>query len=99
MPSSSEHEYSIQTESDRIFRNVLLNDDRLQLPNGVKDVAGHTTFDAGALSEPFIPSPVKMTESSAALWALAATFANSICKERYGLEQGVVVNSDAASLF
>jgi hypothetical protein len=99
MPSNIDKDYSIQEESERIFRNVLLTDQSLHLPEGIRDLANRTKFDANAISEPFLPTPVKMTQSITALWALGATIANFICKERYELDQDVVIDSDAASLF
>lgn len=90
---------SLQEESARVFHEFLLNDTRLGLPAKVRELAKKTTFDAGTVSAPYIPAPLKITESSAALWALAATYANAIAHERYGIEQSVTVNTDLASLF
>jgi crotonobetainyl-CoA:carnitine CoA-transferase CaiB-like acyl-CoA transferase len=92
-------DYTIQKESERIFREVLIKGDRLGLPDSVKELASKTTFDANAISLPYIPCPLKFTESSASLWALAGTYGNVIAKERYGVDQSVVVNTDIASLF
>ncbi|KAI1086460.1 CAIB/BAIF family enzyme [Rostrohypoxylon terebratum] len=92
--------YTIQAEASRIFRSVLLADSRLQIPEHVEAASRRTSFDSSALASPFLPSPVKCTELSAALWALLATFGNAICADRYGLDdQRVVVNSDVASAF
>ncbi|KAH7199172.1 CoA-transferase family III domain-containing protein [Fusarium oxysporum] len=90
---------SLQQESARVFHEVLLNDARLALPAKVQELAERTTFDALAIPAPYIPVPLKVTESSAALWALAATYANAIVRERYGIEQSASVNTDLASLF
>ncbi|KAI2605673.1 CoA-transferase family III [Hypoxylon fragiforme] len=96
----TDNHYTIQKEASRIFHSVLLKDARLQIPSAVKDAAERTSFDNSALTTPFLPAPVKCTESSTALWALLATFGNTIASERYGLvEQKVVVNSDVASIF
>jgi crotonobetainyl-CoA:carnitine CoA-transferase CaiB-like acyl-CoA transferase len=85
----------------RIFHQVLLRDQRLRLPQKVLDIASSTTIDdtTTTIAAPFIPAPLKFTESSSALWALAATYGNAIVKERFGIEQRVVVNTDVASLF
>ncbi|RWA14557.1 hypothetical protein EKO27_g567 [Xylaria grammica] len=91
--------YSIQTEAARIFRSVLLADLRLEIPDEVRRASERTSFDPSALSEPFLPAPVKCTESSAALWALLGTFGNAIAERRYGITQSCVVSSDVASLF
>lgn len=91
--------YTIQTESERIFRDVLLKDAALELPPLVKELATKTTFDGSSIAQPFLPCPLKMVETSTALWALVSTFANAISRERFGTEQAVTINSDAASLF
>ncbi|KAI1098759.1 CoA-transferase family III [Jackrogersella minutella] len=96
----AEDTYTIQKEALRILRSILLPDRRLQVPYSVKAAAWRTSFDSAALSSPFLPAPIKCSESSAALWALLATFGNTIAAERYGLtDQKVVVNSDIASIF
>ncbi|KAI1204460.1 CoA-transferase family III [Annulohypoxylon truncatum] len=92
--------YTIQAEASRILNSVLLTDSRLQIPESVKTAAQRTSFDPSALTTPFLPAPIKCSESSTALWALLATFGNTICADRYGLtDQNVVVNSDVASIF
>jgi crotonobetainyl-CoA:carnitine CoA-transferase CaiB-like acyl-CoA transferase len=91
--------YSVQAAADEIFRDVLLRDHRLQLPEGTAAIAARTKFSTQAMSKPFLPTPMKMTESITALWALAASIGNFICRERYGIEQDVMVNSDTATLF
>lgn len=97
----ADDDYTIQKEASRILHSVLLTDPRLQIPASVKAAAQRTSFDTSALQTPFLPAPVKCSESSAALWALLATFGNAIAGERYpGLaDQRVVVNSDVASIF
>ncbi|KAF2966373.1 hypothetical protein GQX73_g7169 [Xylaria multiplex] len=91
--------YTIQKEAERIFRSVLLADSRLEIPDEVRRASERTSFDPSALAEPFLPAPVKCTESSAALWALLGTFGNAIAERRYGITQSCVVSSDVASLF
>ncbi|KAI0394061.1 CAIB/BAIF family enzyme [Xylariaceae sp. FL0594] len=91
--------YTIQTEASRILYSVLLADERLGIPDKVLEAAKRTSFDPACLSEPYLPAPVKCTESSAALWALLGTFGNAIVQERWGITQSCVVSSDVASLF
>lgn len=92
--------YSIQDEAHHIFYDILLKDPRLCLPKEIHDVASRTVFNrVGTISRPFLPSPLKMVESSTALWALLATFGNVIAEERFGISQVVEINSDAATLF
>ncbi|KAH9992256.1 CAIB/BAIF family enzyme [Xylariaceae sp. FL0662B] len=101
-------EYTIQREAARILHTVLLPDPRLQIPPSVRRLAPRTRFSESARAQPFLPAPVKCTESSAALWGLLATFGNAISAERWGSSvpgigkeegQDVAVDSDAASLF
>ncbi|GAW25836.1 putative CAIB BAIF family enzyme [Rosellinia necatrix] len=93
-------EYTIQGEAARILHSVLLADPRLEIPDGVRAAARKTTFDPAALSQPFLPAPLKCSESSAALWALLAAYGNAIASDRYALgPQRCVVSSDVASLF
>jgi hypothetical protein len=96
---SASPSYTIQQGAEEIFRSVLLEHDRLGLPEEVKEAASRTTFSKDAISDPYFPTCLKFSESSAALWALVATYGNAITKTRYDLEQDVVINSDAASLF
>ncbi|KAF5700033.1 CAIB BAIF family enzyme [Fusarium mundagurra] len=90
---------TLQEESAHVFHEVLLNDARLALPAKVRELAKKTVFNSLAIPTPYIPVPLKVTESSAALWALAATYANAIVRERYAIEQSATVNTDLASLF
>ncbi|KAI1879255.1 hypothetical protein JX265_002209 [Neoarthrinium moseri] len=93
-------DYSIQKEAERIFREVLLKDERLGLPSEVHEAASRTIIDtATTIAKPFLPAPTKASETSTALWALLATYGNSITKHRFGVEQSVTVNSDVATLF
>lgn len=89
---------SVQAEAERIFKDVLLPDARLGIPNDAASLATRTKFSTRSLSHPVVPTPVKMTESMTALWALAAAVGNSICQRRYGIDQDVVIDSDVATL-
>ncbi|EXJ90174.1 hypothetical protein A1O3_03243 [Capronia epimyces CBS 606.96] len=97
--SSSSEDGSVQDEAERIFRDVLLKDERLQLPANIGQFVKATTIDRTTTQQPVLPGPSKMTETSTALWALAATLGNLISHERYGIVQQVSVDSDAATLF
>ncbi|KAK8063358.1 caib baif family enzyme [Apiospora saccharicola] len=95
--------YTIHQEANRIFHDVLLPDARLGLPPEVLAAASRTTFatTTTTIARPFIPVPTKVTECSAALWALLSTYANTIVTQRFSLPdlQNVVVDSDAATAF
>jgi hypothetical protein len=92
-------DYSIFTETFRIFHEVLLQDPKLDLPSSFFEAAKRISF-VGGDDKPFVLSPLKMTESSAALHALVATAGNVAAAERYHLDyQEVEVNTDLATLF
>ncbi|EHA46804.1 CAIB/BAIF family enzyme [Pyricularia oryzae 70-15] len=95
----TDRSYSIREEADRIFRDVLLKDTRLHLPSKVHSAASNTSFLQSTIDTPYIPVPLKFTETSSALWALAATIGSAIAKDRYNTEQKATVNTDIASLF
>ncbi|KAF5583992.1 acyl transferase carnitine dehydratase [Fusarium pseudocircinatum] len=91
--------YSISTEATRILNKVLLQDPRLQLPDSFVKAAEKVNF-VGEDDQPFILTPLKITESSAALNALVATAANVVAAERYGINyQNIEINTDLATLF
>ncbi|KAG7414092.1 Succinate--hydroxymethylglutarate CoA-transferase [Fusarium oxysporum f. sp. rapae] len=91
--------YSICTEATRILNEVLLQDPRLRLPDSFIKAAERVKF-VGEDDQPFVLTPLKITESSAALNALVATAANVVAAERYGINyQNVEINTDLATLF
>ncbi|KAM0277044.1 hypothetical protein ACHAQH_006114 [Verticillium albo-atrum] len=92
-------EYSVTEEASRVLNEVLLDDTRLNLPSPFRDAARKIKF-TNADPRPFVLTPAKITESSSALTALAATAANVIAAERYNINyQDVEVNTDLATLF
>lgn len=101
MSADTPKAYSIRREADRIFRDVLLRDARLQLPPKVLELAGRTSFDApGTIDTPYLPVPLRFGEVSAALWALAGTLGSAIARDRFGVAaQDVTVNTDVAALY
>ncbi|KAJ5678994.1 hypothetical protein N7462_007238 [Penicillium macrosclerotiorum] len=90
--------YSIQAESARILTDCLLDGKDIEFPSSFREAAKKVRFIGD--SQPFIPTPLKITESSAALNALVASIASTISKDRYGIDyQDITVNTDVASLF
>ncbi|ROV99784.1 hypothetical protein VSDG_02977 [Cytospora chrysosperma] len=90
--------YSIFTESARILNSVL-SDPKLDLPASFAEAAKKVKFIGGD-DQPFVLTPLKITESCASLTALVATAANVVAAERYGIGyQDVQVNTDLATLF
>ncbi|KAH9885682.1 CAIB/BAIF family enzyme [Xylariomycetidae sp. FL2044] len=114
-PSQSSQPYTIQTEAARILHTILLPDPRLQIPASVHSFASSpqrltfTTRHPSTLAAPFLPAPLKCSESSTALWGLLASFGGAIAAARWSTstdhaaaeirDQKVEVDSDAATLF
>ncbi|KAK7549946.1 CAIB/BAIF family protein [Phyllosticta citricarpa] len=91
--------YSVQVEAQRILEENLLKDARLGIPRSVADAAKNIEFTGGD-SQPFVPSPCRMTESGSALTALVAASGSAVAADRYGLDyQKIEVNTDVATLF
>ena len=81
--------YSVQEESKRILASLLSS--ALPIPASVVSAAQDVTFTGD--SQPFIPSPCKMTESSSALSALLAASAAAVAADRYGLHASIQVDT------
>lgn len=93
------NEYSLVDETSNIFHNVLLKDEKLNLPASFLEAAKRVNF-TGKDDKPFILMPMKITESSASLHALVATAANVATAERYGVDyQKVEIDLDLATLY
>ena len=91
--------YSVQDESSRILHEVLLADPALGLSTPIIEAAKKVHFTGGS-SKQFVPTPVKLTESSASLTALVAAAASAVAEARYGIGyQDIEVNTDVATLF
>ncbi|KAK8152557.1 CoA-transferase family III domain-containing protein [Phyllosticta citrichinensis] len=91
--------YSVQGEAQRILQENLLEDARLGISRSVADASKKIEFTGGD-SQPFVPSPCKMTESGSALTALVAASGSAVAADRYGIEhQEIEVNTDVATLF
>ena len=91
--------YNINDEASRIFRDVLVADRALNLSPSIKEAAQKVRFNGGD-GRPFVPTPLKMTESSAVLNGLVSAAASAVAADRYGIEyQDIEVNTDIATLF
>lgn len=88
--------YSVPAVAREIFEQ-LLADERLNLPQAVKDAAPNVTFEGSDL--PFLCVPFKFAEGIAAVKGLEAAFAIAIGQERFGKTAHAVVNTDHAALF
>ncbi|KAL4994882.1 CoA-transferase family III domain-containing protein [Aspergillus recurvatus] len=90
--------YSIQAEAARVLEEHLLNNKALDIPDSFKEAAKKVKFIGD--SAPFIPTPLKITESSSALNAFVGIIASAVSRNRYGHDyQGITINTDVASLF
>jgi hypothetical protein len=72
---------SIADEATHILNRCLLQNRDLNIPYSVSAYASAVIFHPRA--EPFMLTPMKMSESVSALWACIGLFASSICQERY----------------
>jgi crotonobetainyl-CoA:carnitine CoA-transferase CaiB-like acyl-CoA transferase len=90
---------SMGSEARRILDTELLNNKSLGIPNSIIKRLSTTQF-APADALPVIPTPCKISESAAALWALVGLFAAKIHEDRYGADQqDVHVDLLQATLF
>lgn len=91
--------YNINDESSRILEDVLVGDSGLNLLPSIREAAKRVDFTGGD-GKAFLPTPVKMTESSAALTGLVSAAASAAAADRYGIDhQDIEVNTDVASLY
>lgn len=89
--------YSIQDESKRVLE-TLLADPKLNIPQSISDAAKKVKFRGH--SKPFVPTPFKMTESSASLNGLVAAATSAVAADRYKIDtQDIEIDTDLATLF
>ena len=101
MSTFQNKEYLLQLEATKILER-LVEDPGLQIPKVVKKYASEVEFHSEAgLTKPYMPTPLKFTESSASLWGLIAAFTNALIVDRYGAEheQKSKVSLDKSSLY
>jgi len=92
--------YNLHTETSRILHDVLIASPALNILPSIKEAAKKVKFTGGGDGRPFLPTPMKMTESSSALNALVAAGANAVATDRYEIDlQDIEVNTDLATLF
>lgn len=90
---------TIAAEARRILAEHLQANTSLQLPSNVTNRLATVQFTPETVT-PSVPTPAKLSESSAALWALLGVFSAVIAEERYGLpQQDVTVDVHSATLF
>lgn len=93
--------YTLAEGAERALRERLLNCTNLGFPEEIVDAASKlkVTFTPERES-PFLPSALKLTESSSSLWAFLGIFGHAICKNRYGVaDDEVIVDLYSSSLF
>ncbi|KIW35511.1 uncharacterized protein PV07_02202 [Cladophialophora immunda] len=74
---------SIPKEAKQILVRHLLENPSLDIPSQVSRNVSAVTFTPEA--GPFMPTPMKMSESVSALWACIGLFASAISQERYSV--------------
>lgn len=91
--------YNVNEEASRIFQDVLVSDPALNLLPSIKEAAKKVRFTGGD-GRPFVPTPLKMTESSAVLNGLVSASASAVASDRYKIaHQDIEVDTDIATLF
>jgi hypothetical protein len=84
--------YNVQEESKKILLEHAINDSRLGFTPEVKEACERVKF-VGRDGKPYLPTPLKMTESISALSGLVGALSAVVAKERYGIQQSVTVNT------
>jgi hypothetical protein len=84
-------DYNVQHEARNILLERLISDNRLLLSPSVLEACQKVTFVGD--SNPFVPTPCKITESVSAISGLVGALASVVAKERYGIEQDVEINT------
>lgn len=93
--STSTSTASVTKEAARILKECLIQNSDLAMPASVTDLASLVTFTPECA--PYIPTPMKMTESCSALWGCVGLFATAISKERYGIAEPGKIEVDVHS--
>lgn len=83
---------SIPKEAKRILLQCLVGNAALEMPPEVVELAPAVKFTPEI--SPFMPTPMKMTESVSALWASIGLFATAIARKRYGMDQRMDIGVD-----
>lgn len=78
---SADRPCSVPDEAMTILMDHLLHNPSLAIPSKVSEDAPSVVF--GPSVEPFMLTPMKMTESVSALWACVGLFGSAVCQDRY----------------
>jgi len=90
---------TIAAEAYRILDERLLHNEELHIPPEIAERLSSVKFGPSNVL-PIVPTPCKISESSAALWALVGLFCANISEDRYGVvPQSVSVDLHQATLF
>ncbi|KAH8661740.1 caib baif family enzyme [Ilyonectria robusta] len=89
-------QYTVQAEAKHLLER-LLNDPKLYVNPEVKAAAERVEFTGYA--NPWLPVPVKFSESISTISAFVGASAAAVAEDRYGIKQGIRVNTDHASVF
>ena len=86
---------SVPDEAKRILVECLLENPSLGIPSQVSEKASAVVFTPKV--NPFMLTPMKMTESVSALWACIGMFASTISQERYNAPKPKSIEVDVHS--
>ncbi|KIW95863.1 uncharacterized protein Z519_02927 [Cladophialophora bantiana CBS 173.52] len=95
LQANGESHSSVAKEAKRILIDHLIRNVDFAMPAVVSEEASRVIFTPD--TEPFMPTPMKMTESVSALWACIGLFANTICRERYNTPKPGSIEVDVYS--
>ncbi|KAK5028752.1 hypothetical protein LTS07_006131 [Exophiala sideris] len=83
---------SISKEAKRILMDHLCTNSDLDMPQAMLEEASKVIFTPNV--EPFMPTPMKMSESVSALWACIGLFASAVCQQRYKIQKSERIEVD-----
>lgn len=95
MSSRGSSAASVAQEAARILQECLVGDAKLGMPKGVKEQVPLVSFTPE--TAPYIPTPMKITESCSALWGCIGLFAATIAQERYNTPKPSKIEVDVHS--
>lgn len=90
-------EYNLNNESVSIREQII---DAKKFPEELKDLISKVKITSSPGKEkPFIPTNLKLTETSAALWSIVGGISGAILKDRYDIDSNIQTSTDFATLF
>lgn len=94
----NESSTSISSAAARILTTLLTKEKSLGMPPAIAEQASSVVYTPDVNT--FLPTPMQMSESAAAMWACIGLFASNICQERYRIKapEKIIVDVYSATL-